>query len=287
MKINENIVVRTEPPAGVGKQTFRNVVAAALMAYQLHNRDPKNRTPTGGKTLPTVDDIARFCRTPKNIINKCVASDNFLVAMRERGIYWDARDGLSPEQIYCIGIMTDPSSKQDMAGKLRKAGITMSTYRMWLKQPLFARAIRQIGEDMLGEHIADVNTAVVRSAVDGNMKAVEIFNQMTGRHDPAQQQIGNLQALIGQLLEIIFRYVPDVKTLQLINQDFEKVMSGEIVEAELVVEDDEIDASASSISSDRGNVTSNDSAVSEVSEVNEGIPPGFFDFQEDIKDFDI
>ena len=283
MKINENVVVRTEPPAGVGKQTFRNVVAGALMAYQLHNRDPKNRTPTGGKTLPTVDDISRFCRTPKHVINKCVASDNFIVAMRERGIYWDARDGLSPEQIYCIGIMTDPSSKQDMAGKLRKAGITMSTYRMWLKQPLFARAIRQIGEDMLGEHIADVNTAVVRSAVDGNMKAVEIFNQMTGRHDPAQQQIGNLQNLVGQLLEIIFRYVTDVGTLQKITTDFEKTMSGEIVEAELVVDDE----STSSVSSDRGDTLSIDAPSAETSEIDNEIPPGFFDFQDEIKEFDI
>ena len=282
MRLNETVIVKTDPPPGVGKQTFRNVVSAALMAYQLHNRDPKNRTKTGGKTLPTVDDISVFCRTPKNVINKCVASDNFIYAMRERGIYWDARDGLSPEQIYCIGIMTDPSSKQDMAGKLRKAGITMATYRVWLKQPLFARAIRQIGEDMLGEHIADVNTAVVRSAVDGNMKAVEIFNQMTGRHDPAQQQIGNLQNLVGQLLEIIFRHVTDTKTLQHITTDFEKTMSGEIVEAELIV-----DAGATeNISDDRDSATPTALPSSTVHEVDSELPPGFFDFQE-IEEFDI
>lgn len=292
MRLNDNIVVLTDPPPGVGKQTFRNVVSGALMAYQLHNRDPKNRTKTGGKTLPSVEDISKFCRTPQHVITKCIASDQFLIAMRERGIYWDARDSLSPEQVYCIGIMTDPSSKQDMAGKLRKAGITMSTYRMWLKQPLFARAIRQIGEDMLGEHIADVNTAVVKSAIDGNMKAVEIYNQMTGRHDPAARQVSDLQALVGQLLEIIFRYVTDTRILQNITTDFEKTMSGEIVEAELVMDtppnDTEFDAAAS-IPADRGDTASAADTSGEVSQVDSDseLPPGFFDFQEEIKEFDI
>ena len=284
MKLPSAIITKIEPPAGVGKRTFENVVSAAVMAYQLHNRNPKNRGKAGTRTLPSIEDIAEYCHTPKNTINKVVASDAFLYAMRGRGIYWSAADALSPEQVYCIGIMTDPSSKLDMAGKLKRAGISMHTYRMWLKQPLFARAIKQIGEDMLNEHVADINTAVVRSAVDGNMKAVEIYNQMTGRYDPGKQQVTDLQMMVGQLLDIIFRYVTDTNTLAKINNDFSKVMTGEIVEAELVVDDGttEYPAGASGavpLPMDNEQDAPSVADDSSVAEEDEDIPPGFFDYQ--------
>lgn len=289
-----NALVNTDPPPGVGKQTFSNVVAAATMAYQLHNRDPKNRKADGTKTLPSVQDVARYANHSANQVQKVLASNEFLLAMRERGVYWDARDALAPEQVYALGILTNPADKRDMAGKLKAAGISYQTYRMWLRQPLFARAIRQVGEDMLGDHIADVNTAVVRSAVDGNMKAVEIFNQMTGRFDPNQQQVADLQRMVNLLLETIFRYVTDVGTLRKINEDFEKIMSGktpeaslgEIEDAIIVEETDEhpghspagnsglLDRSAGSVPVDAAPVDDNDD-----------IPPGFFDYQEEIKDF--
>ena len=283
-----NQIVYTKPPAGVAKQTFSNVVAAAVMAYQLHNRDPKNRGPAGSKTLPTVDEIDAYCRHDKRTVLKVIATDEFMYAMRERGIFWDAKDGLTPEQVYCIGILTDPSNKRDMAGKLRQAGVTYHTYRNWLKQPTFARAIKQVGEDMLGDHMSDVHTALMRSAIDGNMKAVEIYYQMTGRNDPSQKKVEDLQRMVSMLLETIFRHVRDTDTLASITADFEKVMQGKSIEADLIMDADILEElpnehEHANVDSDNSG-DSDSSAPAPVGELDLDLPPNFFDYQPEIEE---
>lgn len=282
-------IVFQRPPVGTTKQTFSKIVAGATMAYQLHNRDPKNKDGYR-KTLPPVERIVQFSGVTAATVGKVISTQEFLYAMRERGIFWDARTNLTPEQVYTIGIMTDPSSKRDMAGKLKQAGITMQTYRMWLKQPQFAMAIQQIGEDMLGEHIADVNTAVVRNAIDGNMKAVEIYHQMTGRFNQENQEIKDLQRLTSLLLETIFRYITDTATLSRITQDFEKIMQGKAPAAELLV-DGQIVNEYQAISPAPMVYNSGDTNdLGDNSDSTEGlvdeIPDGFFDFADE-KDFDI
>lgn len=260
------VKIYTDPPVGVAKQTFDNVVAAAQIAYLTHNKDPKNRE-GHQKTLPKIEDIKKFCNHTEQTVTRVVGTAEFLTAMRERGIYWDARKGLTPEQVYVLGIMTDPSSKKDMAGKLRTAGITMQTYRAWLKQPLFKAAIDQIGQEMLTDHIADVQTAVVSNAINGNMKAIEIYHQLTGQFDPQKRQVEDLQRMVSLLLETIFRYVQDTSTLALINRDFEKIMSGKIPDAELIVDGEVVDEA----------FEVREETVTEKKAV-DSIPDGFFDF---------
>ena len=268
-----------DAPVGVAKQTFDNVVAAAQIAYLTHNRDPKNRDGRQ-KTTPKVEDIAKFCQHTEPTVARIVGTTEFLTAMRERGIYWDAAKGLTPEQVYALGIMTDPSSKKDLAGKLKSAGITMQTYRAWLKQPLFKAAIDQIGQEMLSDHVADVQTAVVSNAINGNMKAIEIYHQLTGQFDPQKKQIEDLQRMVSLLLETIFRYVQDTTTLALINRDFEKIMQGKVPDAELIVDGEVVTEHFAEVVDEGETVTEQPPVV------DASIPEGFFDFTDE-KDFDI
>lgn len=230
-KVKSPLASLVSVPAGTTKQTFRRVVAGAVMAYQMHKKAGK------GKTLPTIEEIVRISGVTPSKVNQICATDEFRHAMRERGIFWTARDALTPEQTYAIGILTNPADRRDMAGKLKAAGIDYGVYRNWLKQPLFAAAIKQIGEDMLQEHISDVHTALTSKAVGGDIRAMELYYQISGRFDPAKEQQHDINRMVMLLLEVLFRHVTDTTTLEKINNEFTMVLSGETPVASLPVAD--------------------------------------------------
>lgn len=200
-------------PYGVSLETFRNVVSAAFTAYIHYKR------------LPSVDDITEFANVGKTTVLKVIQTEAFVQAIEDRGVVWRRTSGLTPEQTYTLSVITNPTDKRALGSKLKSCGVSYSKYRAWLKQPLFSKHIQQIAEDMLGDHMGDVHTAFLGQALNGNMKAIQLFYEMTGRHNPAQQQVVDLQRIIGLLLEIITKHVTNTDTLALISGDIEKVLT--------------------------------------------------------------
>ena len=192
------------------------VAAAAGAAYQYHKR------------LPTVAEIAKIANMPEHRVIKYMAQDKFKEVMRMRGYdgFGESTGGLTPQQIFTVGIITNPTDRRPLAAKLKSAGITYATYRAWLKTPSFMQYINKIGEDMLGEHVADVHTAIVNKASSGDINAARLFYEVSGRHDPNKQAMADINSIVSLLLEIITRYVRDVDTLSKISMDIERVMSG-------------------------------------------------------------
>lgn len=276
------IKVYQEPPVGVSSRAFKEVVAGAYMAYQL------SRKTTSG--LPSVSDIARLCARTETTVSKVLATPEFRHAMMEKGIRWTTVGSISPEQSYAIGILTNPSDRRPMEAKLKSAGITYQKYRSWLKQPEFSNAIRQIGEDMLGEHLPDIQTSLVKGAVEGNPQLIKLYLELTGQFDPNRQQVQDLQKMVSLLLEIIFRNVTDVGALQRINKEFDAALAGHSVPPALIVGGNVVEPFEAPLSEIRsfsvGEESDNDlhSTVSpngnQVAEAfDKSLPPGYFDYQ--------
>lgn len=278
-----SIKVYQNPPVGTTPQAFREVVAGAYMSYHL-------RSKTGGG-LPTVSDIARMCGRRESTVGKVLATSEFRHAMMEKGIKWTTVGTISPEQAYAIGILTNPSDRRPMEAKLKSAGINYQKYRSWLKQPEFSNAIRTIGEEMLGEHLPDIQTSLVKGAVEGNPQLIKLYLELTGQFDPNRQQVQDLQKMVSLLLEIIFRNVTDVNALQRINTEFDAALAGKSVPAALIVGGNVVEPFEAPLSEIRSfNVGDEDddndlhSTVSpngnQVADAfDKSLPPGYFDFQ--------
>lgn len=200
-------------PNNVNPETFRRVLAGATAAYSIL------------KKTPTVDQIAGYCACRPASINKVIVTPEFKALMSARGFPWHHAK-LSPTQIYAVQILTNPTNRLPLARKLKMAGVSYATYRAWLKQPAFAEYITKISEDMLGEHVADVHTRVLEKATNGDIQAIKLYYELTGRHDPQKQQMVDLNGVIGLLLEVITRYVPDAVALGKITADIDLILSG-------------------------------------------------------------
>lgn len=208
-----------EIPKGTTPATYMGVIAGATAAFNRHRR------------VPSVEEIFEHCQHSKRVISRIISTPEFKTLMRLRGYPFDTVTRLTPEQTFAVAIITDPSNRKPLNVKLKQAGITYAQYRAWLKQEHFRNYITKLSEDMLGEHVADVHTRVLEKASNGDMAAIRLYYELTGRHDPQKQQVVDLNGVIGLLLEIINRYVTDTKQLAAISTDIDTVLSGGIPKA--------------------------------------------------------
>ena len=207
-----------QPPVGVSSHIFRTVLAGASAAYTVH------------RGVPTVEQIKVFCTCTLKTISKVIGTPEFKEVMNQRGFAWD-NVKLTPEQYFAVSIITNPTNRKGLNDKLKQAGVKYATYRAWLKQPHFRDYISKVSEDMLGEHVQDVHTRVVERATNGDMAAIKLYYELTGRHDPQRQQMVDLQGIIGLILEVISRHVPNTQTLGLVTKDIDLILSGGVPRA--------------------------------------------------------
>jgi hypothetical protein len=206
MTPSTEVVVKT--PAGVSREQFNNVVSAAYTAY-LGLR---------GAT-PSVDQVASYSNCKKKTVAKILDTDEFLVVITARGCNWTQAKGLTSKQMLSLTVLSNPSDRRDLRAKLRSIGATYAEYQAWLKQPLFQEKVTEITEAMLGDNIGNVHQSLVNQATGGNVRAIELFYQITGRHDPAQKQVVQMDIIIKLLLEILTRRISDTEVLDMIVKD--------------------------------------------------------------------
>ena len=192
-KINPILV-----PDNLDRRTLVHIVDAAYTAY----------IGTGRGRLPTIDEIHEYTTAVgKEKIAKYLSTAEFVAAVKQRGVPWDEMGGLSSKQMMAIAVMTDPTNKKPPAAKLKSVGVEYGEYRAWLRQPTFSNYVKNVTEQMVGDHIADMQVALTNKAMGGDLNAIKFVYEMTGKYDPASREVIQLQAVIRMLLEVLSRHL--------------------------------------------------------------------------------
>lgn len=206
---------------GVSEGQFRRILNAADMAYKTKNNN---------ELLPSIDKVATLAGVHKSTVTRFVSSVEGKEALLRRGIRWTTNINvagiLTPEQILAVSIITDPTNRKTLGDKLKQAGVTMAQYRAWMKNPTFAQKMTEVGETLLNENVATVHARLVARAEAGDVSAMKLFYEVSGRHDPAQKQMVDLVRVVQLVLEVITRYVTDPETLGKVNKDIDLILSG-------------------------------------------------------------
>lgn len=200
-------------PDSVDPLIFRNVVSAAYTAY-IGN----------GGIIPHPKEIKEYCRHSIKTIAKVLDTPEFRRAITARGINWTNESGLSTKQMLALQMLTNPLDRRGPADKLKAVGVTTVEYRAWLKEPKFRRYVDNIGEQMLGEQVTNVHNALVNKANSGDVRAIQLYYELTGRHDPAQKQVVVMQDIIRMLLEVLTKHVTDPMQLSAISNEIDLVI---------------------------------------------------------------
>lgn len=187
-----------------------------------------NRTP------PKPIEITSHVSYPKELTNKRLLRILGSVAFRRAAnimgfsLDWinEAVEGLSEDQELAILVLTDPSIRGGLNARLKLAGITIAQYRAWRGNPLFRETIDEIGSRLLSDHETDLMTELVGQAAGGDITAIKYAFEVSGRHNPAQQSVLDVQVVIEKIVEIIAAEVKDQDTLARIGTRLLAIMPG-------------------------------------------------------------
>jgi len=212
-------------PEGVGRDEFKDVVAAAYMAY-VGGVSGEEATKASG-AAPTLKHVMLYLgdRYPEARVATIMGTKAYREACEARGIAMSKRPGLTQRQDLALSIILDPSAGKGLSQRLRRAGVKPAEYEAWKKNPVFAAHLDAIGNSVLKNAETDMMVTLKGLAVDGDLGALKFAFEVTGRHDPNQQQVMNAQDLMVQFISIIQRHVKDPDTLQAIASDFTMLAS--------------------------------------------------------------
>lgn len=189
---------RVQTPQGFTDHAFRNAVAAFDTAYR-----------TLGK-LPSITEVHRFWpNIPVKTYSALFLTNEFKEALAYRGVSWSDDTGLSMEQSMALLALTDPTDRRTTAVKMRDLGIPMARYQAWLGHPLFMESYRARQEANLKQAIPMVLGKLVGNAEAGDMRAIEKVLEITGRWNPAQQQLEDAKGVIAAVMELVVMHVKD------------------------------------------------------------------------------
>lgn len=171
-------------------------------------------------------------------VYQILGSPSFFARLQARGVDWlpnwnpvkheemRMRERLTPQQVWALQIMTDPTDRRSINVKLKQIGITYAVWRSWLSEPFFAELVRSTAEKMLQDGITVVHTAMLQKAAAGDTGAMKLFYEVSGRHDPNRQQMLDFTKVLGLILEVLQRHVTDQQTLARVTLDIDKVING-------------------------------------------------------------
>jgi len=203
---------RVVTPPGFSDHAFRNIVAATDTLFRLNG------------SFPSVTEVQKMWpKATVKTISALFVTEAFKEALEYRGVTQDIDSGLSMEQSMALLKLTDFTDRRSTSTKLRELSIPMARYQAWMKQPLFAEHYRNRTEDQFKDASTLALNKLMANMETGDQRAIEKVLEITGRYNPAQQQIEDVRNILVRIVEAIIRNVPDPDVRRAIMNDISAV----------------------------------------------------------------
>lgn len=132
-----------------------------------------------------------------------LSSEAGLAALEERGIPPESKKNLvTTEQVMALQIIFAPTSAS-FETRLKRADVTITKWQTWLRNPAFNSLYRTMGEQKLVNGVPTALSAMTDKAADGDMAAIKLLLEMTGRYDPGNDTKINLMSFMRKVVDVI------------------------------------------------------------------------------------
>lgn len=203
------------PPPRVSPLAFRNAVATVATLFLRRG------------VLPTVAEAHRaWPSLSEGALSEIVRSPQFAEALRYRGIEWEGSYGLSLEQNAVLTLLSDPTDRRSTGVKLKEMGVPMARFKAWMRTPLFSDTLRQLSENNLKDAVPVMLDRLVGNIESGDLQSIKLGLEMSGRYNPAQQQVQDARIVVMRVVESVIRHVKDPEIRQAILSDVQSESIG-------------------------------------------------------------
>lgn len=218
-------------PEGVSEHDFRVVVS---ICYLSHMKYGKIVGPEGLADLQMIVGDGPRSKWVK-YFREVLLTPEFAEAMKDRGIPWEGDPrGFDAKMHYALQVILQPLGRDTLAQRLKKAGITQAEYKAYMANPEFARLVKELSEKIIGDSQHLAHEALIKGLEKADLNAVRYYNELTGRYNPAREQVLEVSAVLRQVIEIIQRNVKDPVALQQIAAEMQALASGQQLVGEVI-----------------------------------------------------
>lgn len=198
-----NVEVLAIPiPEGFTLDTFDYVLSAAELVWR-----------TGGTGVaPEARKVAQISGVPLDITREVMTTEAYKVGCKARGITPGEMPGLSPRQVTALQILMDPTAGVSLDRRLKKAGVSVREYNAWKKNTAFAAEMQKM-KNVLTDYEDDILVSLAGAAVAGDLPAMKFALEVSGRHNPQDQNSMAVREVIGVVLEILQTEITDTAIL--------------------------------------------------------------------------
>lgn len=186
------------------------------------------------KTVPTDERIAEATEVGLQTVKNYWKNPDFRAALNARGVSFandaDAGKALTYAQLQVANMLMNIMDKRSLREKLQSAqlpGVTPAQVGAWMRQPAFQEHLRRRAQDLYEGADVSANLALVRAIDAGDLKAVQLFMEMTGRYTPRSTVDVNIHAVLARIVEIVSIHVRDPAILEAIARDMEALELGQ------------------------------------------------------------
>lgn len=193
-------MVPVRVPPGYSLLDFRNCVVSAYM--QFVQEGVVKHEALALHTGMSNTQAAAIMGTPE-----------FVYACQVRGIELGGhKPGLTTEQDLFLQVLLDPSDGLTLQKKMKKAGVSMTKYRAWMKNPVFKQYVDNVSEQLLAEnHVALVQ--LERLVGEGDLRAIQFKLEMNNRYNPRREATIDMLMVMNHIMEILAKHVNDPQVL--------------------------------------------------------------------------
>lgn len=177
-------------------------------------------------SMPTPELLRTEFNLSSKQLNEILSKEEVKQSFEGRGIPIIEGRTLTPEQITAINTVLNFADTRSEKKKLADMNITPAVWNGWRQNPAFKEYMLQRTEGILGDSIPDVHMALVDRARNGDLGAIKMVYEMTGRYKQDQGEI-NPRVLVEKVFEIISLHVQDPVVLRSISNSFAKLVGVE------------------------------------------------------------
>lgn len=133
---------------------------------------------------------------------------------------------LSDKQLAVINTLLNPFDRRSQTKKLADLGVSSATLHGWMKDKRFIQYYNDRAEEMFGpEGLPVAHEALMRKVAEGNLGAIKLFYEVSGRHTGVnKQEIANLKLVFARFTEILQRHVTP-ETMKVIVSELNTAMA--------------------------------------------------------------
>lgn len=218
------------------------------------------------KSFPTLEQIKAGVEGFKNTeeVEQELFSTPVRSRLKNRGVDYSARlkktdpdwknpSRLSDKQLAVINALLNPFDKRSQTKKLAEMGITPVHLHGWMKDKRFRDYYNARAEELFGpEGMPIAHEALLRKVGEGNLSAIKLYYEMTGRHTGVRrEEVTNLKLMFARFTEILQRYVtPDTMRLIITELNNAMALSGAINDNQMALRASPVAESSSYVDDD-------------------------------------